>query len=153
MSVVDTASRRWASAAAVQKIMNAAVKSEGSAKVLGLNMDRMRALGLDDEMAQRVFAQIRKHSYKEPAPGSKRQLVQGGFREWDDQEAFAAFRGAVWRWSRLAIQENHLGQTSVLLSSPMGRTIFQFRSFMLGAYTAQFLRGCVFRRSRPGIPI
>ncbi|MCJ2032107.1 hypothetical protein MKK50_22320 [Methylobacterium sp. J-043] len=50
MSVVDTASRRWASAAAVQKIMNAAVKSEGSAKVLGLNMDRMRALGLDDEI-------------------------------------------------------------------------------------------------------
>lgn len=141
MSVVDTASRRWASAAAVQKIMNAAVKSEGSAKVLGLNMDRMRALGLDDEMTRRVFTQIRKHSYKEPAPGSKRQLIQGGFREWDDQEAFAAFRGAVWRWSRLAIQENHLGQTSVLLSSPMGRTIFQFRSFMLGAYTAQFLRG------------
>lgn len=141
MAPIDAASRRWASAAAVMRIVNAAVKSEGSAKVLGLNMDRMRALGLDDAMAQRVFAQIRKHAYREEAPGSTRKLVQGGFRNWDDQEAFAAFRGAVWRWSRLAIQENHLGQTNTLLSSPMGRTILQFRSFMLGAYTAQFLRG------------
>ncbi|KQP93771.1 hypothetical protein ASF60_13975 [Methylobacterium sp. Leaf113] len=141
MAPIDTMARRWASAAIVMKIMNAAVKSEGSAKVQGLNVGRMRALGLSDEMAQRVFAQIRAHSYREEVGSTGRKYVQGGFREWQDQEALAAFRGAVWRWSRSVIQENHLGQGSVLLGSAMGRTIFQFRSFMLGAYTNQFLRG------------
>jgi len=141
MAPIDTMARRWASAAAVMRIMNAAVKSEGSAKVQGLNMGRMRALGLDDTMAHRVFEQIRTHSYREEVGATGRKYVQGGFREWTDQEALSAFRGAVWRWSRQVIQENHLGQGSVLLGTAMGRTIFQFRSFMLGAYTNQFLRG------------
>ncbi|MCJ2113272.1 hypothetical protein MKK64_19010 [Methylobacterium sp. E-025] len=141
MAPIDTMARRWASAAIVMKILNAAEKSTGSAKVLGLNMNRMRALGLDDAMAHRVFDQIRTHSFREEVGNTGRKYVQGGFTRWDDQEALSAFRGAVWRWSREVIQENHLGQGSVLLGTAMGRTIFQFRSFMLGAYTNQFLRG------------
>jgi hypothetical protein len=141
MAPIDTMARRWASAAIVMKIMNAAVKPDASGRMRALNVDRMRALGLDDEMAERVFAQIRQHSYKEEVGATGRKYVQGGFTRWDDQEALSAFRGAVWRWSRQVIQENHLGQSSVLLGSALGRTIFQFRSFMLGAYTNQFLRG------------
>ncbi|MEH3146267.1 MAG: phage tail tip lysozyme [Methylobacterium frigidaeris] len=45
MAPIDTMAKRWASAAVVMKILNAAVKSEGATKVHGLNMDRMRALG------------------------------------------------------------------------------------------------------------
>jgi len=140
MSVVDTFSRRWASGAAVMKIVNAALDT-GKGLKNPLNMDRMRALGLDDAMAERVFKQIRKHSTKEAVEGSeKRAYAVGNFDKWDDKEAFAHFRTAVWRWSRLAIQENFQGQSNRFLGHWTGRTIFQFRSFMLGAHTTQLLR-------------
>lgn len=139
MGPVDSYSRRWASASAVMSLVNAAGKSEPG-KIVGLNMERMRALGVDDTMAERIFDQIRTHGTFEKNDVSGRSYRQGNFGKWDDQEAFSHFRTAVWRWSRLAIQENHLGQGSILLSSPMGRIIGQFRSFMLGAWTTQFLR-------------
>lgn len=144
MAPVDTFSRRWASAAAVMKIVNGAIKSEKGAGH-GLNMDRMRALGIDDDMMERVFSQIRKHSTTAEAADTTRKYAVGNFGKWDDQEAFSHFRNAVWRWSRLAIQENHLGQSNAVLGSWYGRTIFQFRSFMLGAHTTQLLRNAHIR--------
>lgn len=139
MSAVDTFSRRWASGAAVMKIVNAALDT-GKGLKNPLNMDRMRALGLDDAMAERVFRQIRKHSTQEAAEGTTRKYAVGNFDRWDDKEAFAHFRTAIWRWSRLAIQENFQGQSNRFLGHWTGRTIFQFRSFMLGAHTTQLLR-------------
>ncbi|MBN9020038.1 MAG: DUF882 domain-containing protein [Rhizobiales bacterium] len=140
MAAVDTFSRRWAAGAAAMKIVNAAMDTGRKASHL-LNMDRMRALGIDEPMAERIFRQIRKHSSKEAVEGSgKRSYAAGNFDRWDDKEAFAHFRTAVWRWSRLAIQENFQGQSNRFLGHWTGRTIFQFRTFMLGAHTTQLLR-------------
>ncbi|MCJ8507947.1 phage tail tip lysozyme [Rhizobium lemnae] len=140
MSTVDTFSRRWASAAAVMKIVNAAAKTAEGGSVKGLNMNRMRALGLDDDMAHRVFAQIRKHADFEDGAISSRKYLAGNFGKWDDQEALSHFRTAVWRWSRMVIQDNVVGQGNVMLSHPMARTILQFRNFMMNAWTNQLLR-------------
>ena len=140
MAAVDGFSRRWASAAVVMKIINAAAKTGEGEVVKGLNMGRMAALGVDEAMAKRIFSQIRKHADFEGGEVSGRKYLQGNFGKWDDQEAFSHFRNAVWRWSRMVIQEGHVGQGNVLLSHPMARTIIQFRNFMMGAWTNQLLR-------------
>ncbi|MDT3382482.1 hypothetical protein RNI52_34470 [Labrys neptuniae] len=139
MAGIDTASRRLASYGTFNKIVNAAIE-DGQGRASGLNLERMRALGLSDDMTKRIFGQIRKYSTEVEADGSSRTYKTGGFDKWDDREAFSHLRSAVWRWSRQVIQENHLGQTNPFLSSPMMKIISQFRVFMLGSHTTQLLR-------------
>ncbi|WP_448955727.1 hypothetical protein [Labrys neptuniae] len=133
LKVVDGYSRMWAASAQLQQIANAVAKSKAG-KITGVNMDRMRSLGLSDAMTERVFEQVRQFGRKDG--GSTAMNLD----KWADREAAAALRLATWRSSRLAIQENFMGQGAPWLSHWMGRVIFQFRGFMLGAHSAQFLR-------------
>jgi hypothetical protein len=139
MGPVDTFSRRWASSAVVMKIVNAAAASDAQA-IRGVNMQRMAAIGIDEGMARRIFDQIKKHATFDGGEVGGRNYVAGNFLKWDDREALSAFRGGVWRWSRMIIQDPHIGQTNTWLGHQMGRMIFQFRNFMLGSWTNQFLR-------------
>ncbi|MBN9347590.1 MAG: hypothetical protein J0I48_15570, partial [Devosia sp.] len=101
---------------------------------------RMQALGLDQAMLDRVTAQINTHAKFKKGVGGRR-LQQMGLNSWDDVEAKAAFEMAAFRLSRSIIQENDLGNMSKWMSSPMMRTVLQFRSFMLAAWSKQFLQG------------
>lgn len=140
MSTIDTFARRWASASVVMKIVNAAGKTADDGAVKGINMGRMAALGIDEPMAKRIFAQIKKHADFDGEAVTGRNYLSGNFAAWDDKEAFSHFRTAVWRWSRMIVQEPVLGQQNILLSHPVARTIFQFRTFMLQSWTNQLLR-------------
>ncbi|CAM5766947.1 hypothetical protein LMIY3S_01995 [Labrys miyagiensis] len=133
LKAVDGYSRMWAASAQLQQIANAAAKSKAG-KITGVKRERMRSLGLSDDMTERVFSQVRKHGTKESGSTAMNR------EKWSDREAAAALRLATWRSSRLAIQENFIGQGAPWLSHWMGRVIFQFRGFMLGAHSAQFLR-------------
>jgi len=58
-----------------------------------------------------------------------------------DQDAASAFIDGIDRYSRRIIQENGAGMQHRWMSHPMGRAMFQFRSFVAGAYTKQLLSG------------
>jgi hypothetical protein len=97
---------------------------------------RMRALGLDSQMLTRIAGQI-----KDNALFNGKRLKAMNFSKWSDQEALAKFEDAVFRLGRTTIQENDIGNLAMWMSKPTARTLLQFRSFMLAAWSKQFLQG------------
>jgi hypothetical protein len=129
MAPVNTLLQRWTGRAIFQKFAQDALKGTAATK-------RMKALGLSDDMLKRVQAQIKQHATFD---GGRLKMMN--HKKWDDQEALAAFEGAAFRLSRSIIQENDLGQMNKFMSSPMMRTVLQFRSFMLAAWSKQTMQG------------
>jgi hypothetical protein len=101
-----------------------------------LNMKRMAVLGIDKDDAKEIFAQIKKHASYFDADGKK--LRRLNVENWDPGPRYA-FEHAVFSWTRRMIQENDIGQMNSLFGSTWGKIIFQFRSFMIGAYTKNTL--------------
>jgi len=129
MAPVNTLLQRWTGRAIFQKLATDARKGTKASK-------RMLALGLDQAMLDRVQAQIRNHA---TFKGGKLRAMN--WKAWDDHEAMAAFEHAAFRLSRSIIQENDLGQMNKFMSSPLMRTLLQFRSFQTAAWSKQLLQG------------
>ena len=135
MSPVNMALQRMAGRAAVQRWMNMAV--DGSKP---FSKSRLASMGVSEEMAGRINAQMRTHvDAREGMLG--RNVKRLNIDEWDDQEAATAFINAIDRWSKKIIQENDIGQMSKWMTSDLGKTMIQFRSFMVAAWTKQTLTG------------
>jgi hypothetical protein len=132
MAPINAYLQRWASKGVLQKFID---MSEEGARV---NRKRMRVLGLSDEMQDKVFAEIRKHMGETAGEREGSKLKRLNLEKWD-AETRGAFEHAIFRWTRKIIQENDLGQTSVMLGHTLGKLFFQFRGFMLGAWTKNTL--------------
>ena len=134
MAPVNMALQRMAGRAAIQRWMNDALGSNGITK------SRMRAMGVSDEMADRIKSQMVNHvDAQEGMLG--RSVKRLNIDEWDDAEAADVFIKAIDRWSRKIIQENDIGQMSKWMTTDLGKTMIQFRSFMIAAWTKQTLTG------------
>lgn len=109
-----------------------------------LSLKRLHSLGLTDEMAGRIQEQLRTHVKR---VGASRDVPGGGrvssinLDAWTDKDAASAFRFAVDRFARRTVQENSRGAMPMFMSSGYVKTIAQFRTFMLGAYTKLLLAG------------
>jgi hypothetical protein len=105
-----------------------------------INVKRLRSLGIPETMDKAIFAQMRKHVTEEKGLiGTKVKSLN--IESWDDVDAKNTFINAIDRWSRRVVQENDPGAMPGFMTSEMGKTIFQFRSFMIGAYTKMTLSG------------
>lgn len=105
-----------------------------------INMKRFKALGIDEAMADRINGQINK--YVKTQPGFIGKTVKSiNIEKWDDVAAKEAFIDGVGRWAKRSVQENNPGNMPYFMTKEMGKTIGQFRSFMLSAYTKQLLSG------------
>jgi len=101
---------------------------------------RMQSLGLEPEMAQKVFNQIRQNAVTSPSVFFKsRKVKRINLDAWQDKEARDAFVLAISRWTRQSIQQNDVGNLNVHMTSTLGKIITQFRTFMLVSYSKQFL--------------
>lgn len=135
MSPVNMALQRMAGRAAVQRWMNMAVDGKKP-----FSKSRLASMGVSEEMAGRINAQMRTHvDAREGMLG--RAVKRLNIDEWDDQEAATAFINAIDRWSKKIIQENDIGQMSKWMTTDLGKTMLQFRSFMVAAWTKQTLTG------------
>jgi hypothetical protein len=103
------------------------------------NMARMRSLGLSEDMLGRVLDQIRKYSTTENSLMSGPKVKTLGLQQWDDEDAFTAFKYASNRWAARMVQQNMFGETNPFFSTELGKTLAQFRSFVLTAYEKQLL--------------
>src|SRR5690606_36065709 len=83
--------------------INFAKAAQGKGKLLKSDR-RVQALGLDEDMVQRIFKQINTYAQFEKKPFGTR-LKAMNFREWDDLEAASPFAMAVVRLGRTIIQE------------------------------------------------
>jgi hypothetical protein len=135
MAPVNYVLQRMAAGAAVAKFANMA----GDAA--SIQVARLRVMGLDEKMTGRVLEEIKTKAGRvrlgEDISGANINALN--LEKWDP-EVRANFENAIWRWSRHMVQQNDIGQMSMATSHPViGKLLFQFRSFMFGAYTKQTL--------------
>ena len=137
MMQTDNMLKKWSTLAAFQRFAQEA--AEGGA----IRPERLAFLGLDNAMIARINSTMKQHvkGWDGKDTGS---LMQGKYalnvEKWDP-EVFDALSTALFRWSRRVVQENNAGQLNHILGSALGTTFTQFRTFMLGSYTSQFLHG------------
>ena len=109
------------------------------AKAGTLNNARMRSLGLDEDSANSIQAQIRAHSGRDQTEGG-RWTDTMNLKDWDP-EAREAFLGAMHRWGARMVQRNIVGDLPPEMHTMVGNMAGQFRSFMLNAYQKQLMQG------------
>ncbi len=95
-------------------------------------------MGLNEQEARAITAQLKKHGTMEPGLFGHR-IRETNVNIWDDEFAASKFVIAMDKWSRRVIQENDIGNLSQWMTSDLGRTIIQFRSFVAVAWEKQFL--------------
>lgn len=127
--------QRMAAKAIAQNFVNTAFQSGGKK----INLNRLKAMGLGDEMSERIFAQIRENVVTEHGALTGRKLKSLNFDRWDDLDARDAFSMALYRQGRRIVQENDIGSSAMFMHKEVGRVLIQFRSFMLNAYSKQLL--------------
>lgn len=133
MSGITAFLQRYASMGAAHKFLK-------MAKAGQMDTNRMRTLGLTDEMQERVMEQLRKNAGK-VAMESGRKADVLNLKSWDDGPAKEAFVNAMYRWSSRMVQRNFIGEMPGWMNTPLGQIMGQFRSFVFTAYEKQLLQG------------
>ncbi|WP_336817800.1 hypothetical protein [Cedecea sp. MMO-103] len=111
---------------------------------------RLAKLGINDNMAARIQAEFRAHG--ENIDG----WHIGNFEKWDDQHVAGVFQAAVLKDVSNTVITPGIGDTPLWASTPLGKTVFQFKTFATSSYnrgtlgglqegTAQFYYGTAFQ--------
>lgn len=111
---------------------------------------RLAKLGINEKTAERIQAEFSKHG----------EVIEGwhvgNFDKWDDQYAAGVFQAAVLKDVNNTVITPGIGDTPLWASTPLGKTVFQFKSFATASYnratlgglqegTAQFYYGTAFQ--------
>lgn len=134
MAPVNTYLQRWAAKASLARLINEASGATSA------NMQRLRAMGLSDDMAAKVQDHLRSTVVYRDSDIGVGKIKDLNLDAWKP-EVRNAFENTLWRMSRRLVQENDLGQTNMFFSSELGKMLFQFRAFMLASWSKQFLYG------------
>ncbi len=126
---------RGAASSFVQRFSNMANK--GSMKKSLVN--RMKQLGMDEEMLETVLEQLKKYRTTIDGPIFKRKVQFMNLDKWDNLGARVAMENAIFRHVRRTVQQNDMGHLAKWMSHPALRIFVQFRTHMLGAWESQFL--------------
>lgn len=124
---INTIMQRSTMKAIGQKFVNMA---NGVEKI---NEKRMRSLGLSDDMLKRVLKEVKNATVKDG------KVLRLNVEKWTDKEALNAFTYASFRLARRIVQENDIGGMHRWMSTGLAKVLFQFRGFMLQAWTKQLL--------------
>ncbi len=111
---------------------------------------KLAKLGINPNMASRIRSEFQKHG----------EVIDGwhigNFEKWDDQHVAGVFQSAVLKDVNNTIITPGIGDTPLWASTPLGKTVFQFKSFATASYnratlgglqegTAQFYYGTAFQ--------
>ena len=96
---------------------------------------RLAKLGINDNMAARIRSEFEKHG----------EVINGwhigNFEKWDDQHVAGVFQSAVLKDVNNTVITPGIGDTPLWASTPLGKTIFQFKSFATASYNRATLGG------------
>jgi hypothetical protein len=108
-------------------------------KLAPTQLNRLRSIGLGDDMLKRVLSEVRKNADVKDGIVFSHKLTKLNIDKWSDAEAKAAFAKALFKWSHTVVVKNDLGNASRWMSTPMAQALFQFRSFMLNSWAKNTL--------------
>lgn len=141
MPFINASLQRLTAALLGQRFVNLAF---GTRRLTQGQLDRLANIGLSADDTNRILAKIRKHSLTVEGVFG-RKVKRLNVDEWNDPELEAKFIEALHRESTRIIQENDIGQTRREFVTPLGRTLLQFRSFIIGSYEKHLLHGLHYR--------
>ena len=96
---------------------------------------KMEQLGISPEDGNLILEQIRKHAVKD----KKGKLVHMNTDAWDER-AKRLFALSAKRHSSQSVQETNISSVNRFMRSPIGKTAFQFLSYVTAAQEQQFQR-------------
>ena len=110
------------------------------------NMDRLKGLGIDERMSERIFEHIRSDrvSKVESALFNNRKIKKPNLHLWEP-DVREAFLRAITRSARQSIQQNDIGNLNRYMTKTSVQVITQFRTFALVSYEKQFLHNIAAR--------
>lgn len=95
----------------------------------------MAYLGIDEDMAQRIAAQFKKHGLEEDG------IYGANVSQWDDQAAVRAWGAALNKDVDRTIITKGVADTPLWMKTNWGRLIFQFKSFGLASHQRVLIAG------------
>ncbi|MDJ0789291.1 MAG: hypothetical protein QNK05_21000, partial [Myxococcota bacterium] len=123
--------KRYAGLMSSDSLLESSVRwSKGT--VSERDIGRMAQSGIDKNMADRIAKQFAKH-------GDDGDLRIGQSYKWDDVEAREVFEAAVIKDVDTAIVTPGMADKPLWMSSEVGKTVLQFKSFGFGAVNRVFL--------------
>ena len=136
---VDTLSRRLATITSFDKLARHAT---GKLKLKPSDIKRYKNIGFSEEELESVFSNIRKNSSFVEGGLTGRKIRRLNVDQWDDQDLVNKMSLYMNRHLRRVIQENNYGEMiSMGADGSLGKTLFQFRNFVMTAYSKQLLHG------------
>ena len=136
---VDTLSRRLATITAFDKLTRHAT---GKLKLTASDINRYRNIGFSDDELKAVFKNIKENSTFIEGGLTGRKIRRLNVDKWDDQDLVNKMSLYMNRHLRRVIQENNYGEMLAIGSdSALGKTMLQFRNFVITAYSKQLLHG------------
>ena len=136
---VDMLSRRLAAITSFDKLARHAT---GKLKLSAADIKRYRNIGFSDDELQSVFKNIRENSSFIEGGLTGRKIRRLNVDKWKDQDLVNKMSLYMNRHLRRVIQENNYGEMiSIGADSSLGKTILQFRNFIMTAYSKQLLHG------------
>jgi hypothetical protein len=136
---VDMASRRLAAITAFDKL---AMYATGRLKLTDAALKRYRNIGFSDSELQGVFESIRKNSTFIEGGLTGRKIRRLNIDQWEDQDLANKMSLYMSRHLRRIVQENNYGEMLFIgTDSGLGKTMLQFRNFVITAYSKQLLHG------------
>lgn len=132
MAPINTGLQRFAARGIYAKFAHMA---DGDA----VNWDRLTAMGIDKDMGDRIFKMIRENRTFIDGDVAGRKLPRMNIEKWADQEAAAAFQMGATRWAKYAVLANDPGALNRVMGHGLGRMVFQFRSFVMGAWARHLM--------------
>lgn len=135
LAPINTALQRLASRIVIQNFGRFSQTGIGHLK------RKLSNLGLSEDDVGLISKELKTHSvFEKSSLGFKKELSLLNLDKWD-ADIRDKFILGVRRWSTKVIQENDIGNLNKLMTTTSGQLLTQFRTFMFGAWTKQFLSG------------
>ena len=136
---VDMASRRLAAITSFDKL---AMYATGKLKLDKAALKRYRNIGFSDSELQGVFQSIKKNATFIEGGLTGRKIRRFNIDKWEDQDLANKMSLYMSRHIRRVVQENNYGEMLAIgTDSGLGKTVLQFRNFVITAYSKQLLHG------------
>ncbi|SCW77031.1 Transglycosylase SLT domain-containing protein [Rhizobium mongolense subsp. loessense] len=134
MAPINRVFQKWSARAAAVKFTKMAMFGDK------IDAERLRALGLGKDDADKIFEAIRTHATFKGGVKSPSKLQSLGIKNWDGN-TLSLFEDAMFRLNRTMILENDPGQMHRWMAHPLGQMVMQFRTFAMAAHTKALLQG------------
>jgi hypothetical protein len=107
-------------------VLDAAERVAKGQAVSAYKLTKLAQSGLDQDMLKRIAKQAGQHGEFEGLRRARSEL-------WQDEEAQTAFEAAMLKASDIQVLNKGAGDTPLLMSNEMAKTIFQFQGFGMAA--------------------